>query len=168
MDAYLNQIQQAILSATQGMTPDQLKWHPEGKWSTAEVLEHLSLTYSGTKIVFDRCLQAGKPTATIPTLKERIRTVVVVRFGHLPEGRQAPLGTRPKGTPVETILSGIWQQIAAMDESIRQCEQRFGSRMKLVNHPILGPLTAAGWRKFHWVHTRHHLRQIERLRKMAR
>ncbi|MGZ4836286.1 MAG: DUF1569 domain-containing protein [Terriglobales bacterium] len=29
-----------------------------------------------------------------------------------------------------------------------------------MDHPFLGPLTADEWRKFHWVHGRHHTRQI--------
>ena len=40
--------------------------------------------------------------------------------------------------------------------------QHFGSDVKLVNHPFLGPLTSDEWRRFHCVHGRHHLRQIRR------
>jgi len=29
-----------------------------------------------------------------------------------------------------------------------------------MDHLFLGPLTANEWRKFHWVHGRHHARQI--------
>ena len=168
MDFYLHQIRQAVLSATHGMTADQLRWRPAGKkWSASEVLEHLSLTYSGTRIVFERCLQAGKPAATSSTLKERVRALVVVKLGHMPNGREAPAGTRPKGEPADSILAHMSQQIEAMDNAIRRCEERFGSSTKLANHPILGPLTASEWRKFHWVHARHHVKQIERLRKAA-
>lgn len=168
MDFYLHQIRQAVLSATHDMTPDQLRWRPEGrKWNVSEVLEHLSLTYSGTRIAFERCLQAGKPSATSPTLKERARALVVVKLGHMPNGREAPAGTRPKGAPAESILAHIEQQIETMDDAIRRCEERFGSHTKLANHPILGPLTAAEWRRFHWVHARHHMKQIERLRREA-
>jgi hypothetical protein len=47
-----------------------------------------------------------------------------------------------------------------MDEIIRRAEQRYGRRTRLVDHPVLGPLTARQWRKFHWVHGRHHVAQI--------
>ena len=57
MDAYLQRLQEAIASATHGMTAEDLRRHPEGKWSTAEVLEHLYLTYTGTTKAFERCLQ---------------------------------------------------------------------------------------------------------------
>jgi hypothetical protein len=64
------------------------------------------------------------------------------------------------------VLSGIGQDLAGMDDAIQRCEQRFGSDLKLVNHPILGPLSAGEWRRFHSVHGRHHLRQIRRLRSL--
>ncbi len=64
MDLYLERLQQAIASATRGMTGEDLtrhpEGHPEGTWSVAEVLEHPYLTYAGTTKAFERCLQAGK------------------------------------------------------------------------------------------------------------
>ena len=56
MDFLLDRIQSAILSTTAGMSAGQFQWHPESKWSTAEILEHLSLTYSGTRVGCERCL----------------------------------------------------------------------------------------------------------------
>ena len=67
MDSYLQRLQDGITSATLGITAEDLHRHPEGKWSTAEVLEHLYLTYTGTVKGFTRCLEAGKPLASKPT-----------------------------------------------------------------------------------------------------
>ena len=73
MDAYLQRLQGAIASAVHGMTAEVMRHHPEGKWSTAEVLEHLYLTYTGTAKAFERCLHEGKPLARTPVLKDRVR-----------------------------------------------------------------------------------------------
>jgi hypothetical protein len=54
-----------------------------------------------------------------------------------------------------------------MDAIIAQCEARFGPDVKLLDHPILGPLTARRWRKLHVVHGRHHQKQLLRLRESA-
>jgi hypothetical protein len=54
-----------------------------------------------------------------------------------------------------------------MDEVIRQCEEKIGRGTKLLDHPILGPLTASQWRKFHLVHGLHHGKQLRRLRRGA-
>ena len=54
-----------------------------------------------------------------------------------------------------------------MDEAIAQCEQRYGSRAMVLDHPVLGPLTARQWRKFHLAHGRHHVKQIRERRQMS-
>ena len=86
MDVYLQRLQEAIASATRDMSAEDLRRHPEGKWSTAEVLEHLYLTYTGTTKAFERCLQAGEPQARTPMLKDRVRAFVVTELGPLTRG----------------------------------------------------------------------------------
>jgi len=164
MDSYLERLHEAINSAIRGMTIEDLTRHPEGKWSAAEVLEHLYLTYSGTVKGFERCLAAAKPLGSSPTLKQRAFIAVVTGMGYFPEGRQAPERTRPQGMAAEKVVAEIGSKIAAMDQLITQCETRHGERTRLLDHPVLGPLTARQWRKFHWVHGRHHVKQILRLR----
>lgn len=165
MNSSAQRIHEVIHTAAADITPEQLQWHPEGKWSVADVLEHLSLTYSGTRIVLDRCAQEGTPSARTASWKDRIRTFVVVTLGYLPAGRKAPAGTVPKGSMGSEVIQNFDQQLAAMDQAIDRCERRFGSGVKLVNHPILGPLTAPQWRKFHLVHARHHAKQINSLKR---
>jgi len=166
MDFYLQRLQEALTTATRGMTIEDLTRHPEGKWNTAEVLEHLYLTYTGTVKGFERCLKAGKPMATSPTLKQRLATTLVVRLGYMPGGRKSPNNTRPQGVLAEKVMTDIGPRIVAMDDLIGRCEERYGRRTKLLDHPILGPLTGRQWRKFHWVHGRHHVKQILRLRQL--
>ena len=164
MDSYMQRLQQAIESATRGMTIEDLTRHPEGKWSPAEILEHLFLTYTGTIKGFERCLAAGKPLARSPRLKDRLFTVISVEAGYLPGPRQAPNNTRPRGMAAEKVVAEIGPTILAMDQLIAQCEARHGNRIRLIDHPIFGPLTGKQWRKFHWVHGQHHVKQILRLR----
>jgi Protein of unknown function (DUF1569) len=164
MDAYLQRLQEAIASATHGMSAEDLRRHPRGKWSTAEVLEHLYLTYTGTTKAFERCLQEGKPRARLPSLRDRISAFVVTRLGHMPEGRKAPAHAQPSGRSAEEVVREIGPRISAMDDLIAQCEARFGENTRVLDHPFLGPLTARQWRKFHWIHGRHHLKQIRKLR----
>jgi hypothetical protein len=164
MDSCLEQLKKTLESAVEGMSSEQLRWHPADKWCAAEVLEHLYLTYTGTIRGFEKVIESGKPLATRPSLTHRLRTFFVVGLGHLPEGRTAPANTRPKGLAAETVRSEVGAKIAAMDAIISQCEARFGRGVKLLDHPILGPLTATQWRKFHLVHGRQHEKQLLRLR----
>jgi hypothetical protein len=164
MDSQLERLRAAIASAMQGMTAAELARHPEGKWSIAEILEHLYLTYTGTIKGFERCLDAGKPLGTAPTLKQRVKIAVVLRTNYMPRGLEAPPQARPRGIGAEKVRAEIAGKIAAMDEVIAECEVRYGAKVTLLNHLVLGPLTGRQWRRFHWVHGKHHLKQIMRLR----
>lgn len=158
----LDKLRHAVESAVAGLSPDQLSLHPPGKWCAAEVLEHLYLTYTGTIKGFERVAQAGKSLATTSTWTHRMRRLVVVTFNYLPSGREAPPVARPRGLSAEKVLAEIGPKIAEMDAILSRCEETFG-RGKLLDHPILGPLTASDWRKFHLVHGLHHVKQIRRL-----
>jgi hypothetical protein len=168
MDSYLERLQHTLAEAIRGMTLEDLTRHAEGKWSAAEELEHLYLSYHGTVKVFQRCLDAGKPLATKSSLKQRAMVVMLVECGHFPRGRKAPKQVIPRGMPAEAIVAEIGPQIAAMDALITQCEARYGARKKVLDHPVLGPLTTRQWRKFHWVHGRHHAKQIQERRKLGK
>jgi hypothetical protein len=168
MDSGLEGLKQDLESAVAGMSGEQMSWHPAEKWCAAEVLEHLYLTYTGTSKGFERVLAEGKPLATGTSLTHRVRSLVVIGFGHMPEGRKSPAVAQPRGLPAEKVREEVGAKLAAMDAIIAQCEHRFGRRTKLLDHPILGPLTATQWRKFHVVHGRHHWKQLVRLREEAR
>jgi hypothetical protein len=164
MDHYIERLQAAIASSIRGISQQELLCKPEGKWCIAEVLEHLYLTYTGTIKGCQRCLGDGKPLATPQSLKQRLNAFVVITYGYLPTGIKANERIQPKGMPAEQVVQTIIQQITKMDESIAQCESRFGAKAKLMNHPVLGGLTGKQWRKFHWVHGWHHVKQIQNLR----
>ena len=64
MNKWLARIEGMLTSATAGMTEEQLLWHPEGKWSTAEILEHLSKTYTGTALGYEKAIAAQRSLAS--------------------------------------------------------------------------------------------------------
>ena len=164
MDSRLDKLKESLESAVEGMSSEQLSWHFPGKWCAAEVLEHLYLSYTGTIAGFERVMTKGKPLATRASMAHRVLTFVIVKFGYMPSGREAPAVARPRGLPAEKVRNEIGAKMAGMDAIIAQCEARFGRGVKLLDHPILGPLSAPQWRKLHLVHGRHHLKQILRLR----
>jgi Protein of unknown function (DUF1569) len=164
MDSRLERLQQALNSALEGMSDDQLRWHPEGKWCALEVLEHLYLTYAGTVKGFQKMLQGGKPLATRPTPNHWLRKFVVLGLNYLPGGRKSPAMVQPKGLPSEKVRQELAAAIKAMDTIITDCELHFGSATPLLDHPILGALTGRQWKKFHWLHGMHHQKQLLRLR----
>ena len=166
MNEYLQRLQVAIESSTREMTDTDLSRRPaEGKWSPAEILEHLGLTYKGTAKNMQRSLTAGQPLGGRPSLKQRLIDVLVLDVGYFPTGRNSPEGAKPRGTSGEHILREMNDRLIDMDAMIQKCETKFGSRAFVADHPVLGPITMQQWPKFHWVHGMHHVRQIFRMRK---
>ena len=164
MDPHLATLQSAIRSAIDGLTADQLAWHPPQKWCTAEILEHLYLTYTGTTKGFGRVLASDRPQSANPTWKNRAQSLIVLGFGYLSSGRKAPTHAQPRGLSPQQVAAEIVSKIAEMDETIARCQQKFGPRVKVLDHPFLGPFTTNQWRKFHLVHGLHHVKQIRALR----
>jgi hypothetical protein len=165
MSEYIPRLQEAIASSMRDMSREEMLQPREGKWSIAQVLEHLYLTYTGTVKGCERVLAAENPLSPSQTFNQRLKTLVVITLGYYPRGIQAPAQVHPKGIPAEQVVSGIVRQIITMDELLTRCEQRLGKRNKLFNHPVLGALTGEQWRKFHWIHGRHHVQQVLELRK---
>jgi hypothetical protein len=160
MDSYLEPLQQELEDAMAGATPADLAKGPAGKWNSGQILEHLYLTYRGTNKGIAKCLETGAPLATRATLKQRVQGFVVLNLGYFPDGRKSPERVIPQGMPCEEVSRAILPEIRQMRSGLAECERRFGSRTKVLDHLILGPLTAAQWRKFHLMHGRHHARQI--------
>jgi hypothetical protein len=167
MDSRLEKLRESLASAVEGLSSEQLSWHLPGKWCAAEVLEHLYLTYTGTITGLERVIRKAKPLASRASMAQRLLTFAVVALGHMPAGRKAPTVVRPRGLPAEQVRNEIGAKLAAMDAIIAHCEARFGRRVKLLDHPILGPLTATQWRKLHLVHGRHHQKQLLHLRESS-
>ena len=160
MASDLDRLQRELKDAIAGLPENSMAQATSEKWTPAQILEHLFLTYSNTNRGLQKCLDKGAPLATSATLKQRIGTVLVIKLGYMPEGRKAPERAVPRGMPAEDVRSSIFDEIQKMESGLDECERRFGGSTGLMDHPFLGPLTASQWRRFHLVHGRHHAKQI--------
>jgi len=167
MISYLERLRRELEDVVGHADASELTVAPPGKWSAAQILEHLFLTYKGTNGGLIRCLKQGRPLVTRATLKHRFATLLVVNLGYMPPGVKAPGMTVPGGMSLQETQRAIMPELQQMGLGLDDCEGQFGSRTKIMDHPLLGPLTAEEWRKLHWVHGRHHARQIrERIGKV--
>lgn len=164
MHPITKQIHNAVADSIDGLSEDQMRQHPDGKWDTAAILEHLALTYGSTARVMQKCLKEQRPLGTSPTLKHRVARSLVLKFSYIPTGRKAPKHVVPSGIGGKEARELLFANLEKMDEAFAQCEDRFGGRVKIADHPVLGPIPINGWRKFHLLHTRHHMKQIDALR----
>lgn len=160
MNSYLERLRLEIEDAIAGASAETLAQAPAGKWSGAQILEHLLLTYKGTNRGLAKCMEGGAPLASRPTLSDRIATLMVIKLGYLPSGRKSPERVKPRGMPFEEVRQAFSTELEQMAAALDNCEERFGAQIKILDHPFIGPLTADEWRRFHRVHGHHHARQI--------
>jgi len=157
------QIRDAVANSTDGLSEHQLRLHPEGKWDSAGILEHLALTFGTTARLFEKLLREGRPLATSPTLKHRAAQLCVLKFGYIPSGTKSPKRVEPAGISGREATELIFANLEKMDLAFAECERSFGEKVRIADHPVLGPIRLSGWRKFHLLHTRHHMKQVDEL-----
>ncbi len=144
-------------------------WHralPD-KWTSAQILEHLRLSFTGTSKGILNVMETGRPLGSKPTLPDRLRTFWVATLGLMPSGRSAPKQTIPKDSLEGYSLRRFYDALVAVDATLADAERRFGGSVKLLDHPILGPLNAKEWRQLHRTHAKHHLKQIAKQTRLA-
>jgi len=156
----LESVRRETEHATRGMTPERWLRAPEGHWNSLEILEHLMLSYTATTKGLLRTMESGELDRSGPSTGQHFRRFYVLRVGRFPRGVESPKHTRPKAGLGEEPLRLFNDALVAMDAMLADAEKRFGAKTRVLRHPILGPLTANQWRRFHEVHGRHHLKQI--------
>jgi DinB superfamily len=162
MVTYLTKALRLIEESTSDLSEQQLTTSHKGRWSAAQILEHLARAFGSTAKAFEQQLESGELLPIRPlTIKDRVGIFLVVKVGYFPEGRKAPEWTVPSDAPGGAAsLQRIKQNLDRMATAIDRAEQKWGSEICVLTHPILGPLTVPQWRKFHFVHTRHHMKQV--------
>lgn len=167
MDSRLRKAFDAIDHAVDGMDAAALAAPPApGKWSAAQILEHLALSYQLTTKGMSRILEMGHAAATRSSLGQRVGAFAVLKLGYLPRGRKSPERVLPRGAvPPAEAVETIRRSLTEMDAALTRAAERFGKTVKLADHPVLGPFTVEQWRQFHLVHCLHHMKQVRALKK---
>lgn len=160
-------ILKAVDETTAGMTEEEWMFRPEGKWSAADVLEHLALTYGGTARAFLKRVTEG-PQGGSPSFKERVGCLLVLEMGVFPFKRKSPEPVAPRrNLRGKEALELLQRNLQEMDAAFAAYQAKHGTKGRIAKHPILGPLTYEQWSKFHLNHARHHMKQIKLLRAAA-
>jgi len=135
---------------------------PEGGWSVAEIVEHLSIAEPGITRAIEKLLtprsdnegEQGEPEIFAPfSLDEQ---------AELARGKiEAPEFLRPTGLTLSEGLARLTESRSALTDLRPRFESADYSRR--LPHPAFGPLNAAQWLAFIGMHEERHLRQIERI-----
>jgi hypothetical protein len=135
------------------------------RWSSAEVLEHISLAEAGFSswitagIEKARAAGLGNETAARTELPERVRTLLADRINR----RQAPERVHPKGG---MSAEAAWQAIAFGERRLRtvlSLADGLALNEVIIEHPALGPFNVYQWIELMAEHRRRHAAQISEI-----
>ena len=133
---------------------------PPGKWTSAQIVEHLALAMEMSAKTF-ASRSAKEPMARRgTTLREKVGKIFTFGLGRFPPGLTAPERTTP---PPQVDASAAEAHFRAAVAAWEQVERDLLPARRdnlFVKHPRLGDLTLEEWGRFHAVHARHHARQI--------
>jgi len=137
---------------------------PGGGWSYAEVYSHILQANLGAMMALEKCIRNGKPTSA----GRNMLGLLVFLFGSLP-----PWKTKvPEKLEARIPASKIGKEEAR--NMLIKCRQRINELTPLirdsskycrVKHGRLGMLNARQWLKFILFHSKHHLKQLDRVEK---
>ena len=141
-------------------------WHraPPGKWSPAQIVQHLAIGIDGSARTFDS-RRAHAPMRRRPrTVRERLGYLVILQLGWYPTGFQSPAAVRPVERPDRAAVERQFREGLARFLALERELLPARARDLFVKHPRLGDLTLPEWLRFHAAHCAHHAKQIrERL-----
>lgn len=160
MNPYLRSAREGIDAAVGALPLDVIARPENGRWSIAEILEHLTLAFTANTASLEKTLSTGELRARTPRLKQRLARILVVDVGYFPRV-EAPEMTRPIASiaPADAVTA-IREALAVLDETLTRVGRRFGEDVPVANHPYFAGLTVRQWQKFHWRHTSHHMAQV--------
>jgi hypothetical protein len=133
---------------------------PPGKWTSAQIVEHLALALEMSAATFAARRAKDPMSRRGTTLKEKIGKVFTFGLGWFPPGRKAPQATTPAPRVEARAAEAHFRTAFAAWEAMERDLLPARRRDLFVKHPRLGDLTLEEWARFHFVHARHHARQI--------
>lgn len=152
---------ETFASAAARVPAERWSTEPEpGKWSPAQIAEHLSLTYEHLLAE----LRGGPPMRLKGTrffrLVVRLKVLpAFLREGRVPRGVRAPREVRPVEAPGDRA-DGIHRFRSLAETFDAEITARRAAGRCRVTHPYFGRLNADQSIRFVEVHIRHHTKQL--------
>lgn len=144
---------------------DASRWQAaaaEGKWSPAQIAEHLAIVYE-----YNRTIALGTASSPIPwllrplvqPLARRIIVTNTLQAGRFTRKGRAPGIFQPSATPPapDAVLARLDAAVRGFEGDLRS---RHPEARRTIAHPIFGTIPTADWIHLQAIHARHHRAQL--------
>ena len=158
----LADLEALVLAPLKGRGDGAWERGPAGKWTPAQIVEHLALGINSSADKFLERRHHAPMARRSRTAAEQIARFFIMGLRWFPPGRQAPERTRPgQGMTRAVVEPHFLAGLAKWDQIERELLPVRGADL-FVKHPRMGDMTIAEWLRFHRTHAHHHARQIRR------
>lgn len=161
LHACREELLQAVASAPESLHQARAT---EGKWTLAQVLEHLWLAENGSGRLVTKLIREAQDNGHVETEQSSLLNTLDHHNVANPKQRmRAPEMIRPtEGMSVETALTRLRESRERLLKSL-QAARGLALGKVSAPHPALGPLDAYRWLLFLAQHERRHARQIREM-----
>jgi hypothetical protein len=140
---------------------DRTRWHEPrapGKWTPAQMTEHIALTYeNGRKSVRGEHVARGMPRIIRPLIRRFILSRIL-KTGRFPRGRAVGAFVPSDNPPPADVLFGrVRQAAAAYEQTVRDVS---ASGTTAIDHFVFGRTPLVDYVRVLALHTRHHMAQL--------
>lgn len=154
------ELERIVLGPLAGRSASDWQRAPRGKWSPAQIVEHLALSLELSARGFEAA--QGPQVRRPKTPPERVSTWFVFRLGWIPPGIEAPRRATPAHHVEAADAERHFREGLARWAALEPLLAVGPSPTVFVKHPRMGELDLAEWLRFHAWHCRHHAKQIRR------
>jgi uncharacterized damage-inducible protein DinB len=151
---------QTFLQTIDGLSEEQFRQQPNGKWSVADTMQHLYLSarpvvrlMAGPREVLLQWGEADRPSRSYEVIAETYRTVLAT-------GVKAPAAMSPRDEDVTDGRDVITERFVGVYQTLLEAAKEWSEDeldRYVIPHPALGKLTVREMLDFTSIHTQHHL-----------
>lgn len=133
-------------------------------WSAAEVYAHI---ISANRMTVRGMHKAAEGNATEDSSNLPWKARFILFFEKFPKGRKVPEVVQKRTPAINTIAEAIESTESLMKEldELMATYTKWTKTQKL-KHPALGMLNNYQWLKFMKIHSKHHLKQLDRIKNL--
>lgn len=160
----LDTASQSFSNWTDHLTDEQFWGHPDGKWSVAEVMQHLYLSarpvarlLAGPREGLDQWGRANRPSRSYHEIRSAYQTVLAT-------GVKAPAVMSPREEDMKISRGDLSERFHAIYQSLMDAVKNWSTDELdeyCIPHPVLGKLTVREMIYFTSIHTEHHRQLLQ-------
>ena len=157
---HLARLEPLVLSPLHGVSDAAWYRAPKGKWSIAQIVQHVAIGVDLVARSFAELADA-QPMQRQNRPHETVLRHLTLGIGHYPGPLKALPQATPDAKPDRELVTAQFRMGVEQYKGIAATWTKEQQQERFVPHPLLGDLSFPEWVRFHYLHCRHHAGEIQ-------